>query len=165
MTEARATLTNSSGNTYDMPPKSGESIPDGFSTAYVHQGTWIFYDSSYNSNYSNNVKVLREGSGNVSLGFNARSAREVRVESDAICLFEHYNYCGVMKVRMARIFCYFLLNHVRLYIMLVDNLITELTQLTPNGKIDKILRKQSKAFELETIFLRLQTKGDRKNEE
>ena len=100
MTEARATLKNSQGNTYDMPPNSGEKIPKGFNIAYVHQGTWIFYDSSYNSSYSKHVMVVREGSGDITLGFDASSAREVDHLSDGITLFEHFNYCGVMKVRI-----------------------------------------------------------------
>lgn len=102
MTEVRATLKTSSGNTYDMPPNTGENIPgDGFTVAYVHQGTWIFYDTSYKINHSKKFKIVREGSGDVSLGFSAKSAREVDYLADGIVLFEHYNYCGVMKVRIA----------------------------------------------------------------
>ena len=112
MTEPRATLKNSNGNTFDMPPNSGETIPDAaFNEVYVHQGTWIFYDSSFTSDHSAKVMVVREGSGNVDLGFNCRSAREVDYLSDGIALFEHYNYCGVTKVCIAAMifeFSYFM---------------------------------------------------------
>ncbi|XP_028396826.1 uncharacterized protein LOC114520705 [Dendronephthya gigantea] len=97
MTEARATLKNSIGNRYDMPPNSGDSIPDvGLNEAYVNQGTWIFYDSSFTGN-GGNFMVVREGDGNVELGFNCVSAREVDYQSDAVALFEHYNFYGVTK--------------------------------------------------------------------